>query len=219
MAGVFSLRQLFSRLTGSPTGATGTALDPAELSADWLVVGLGNPGPRYAATRHNVGYLALDGLLAEGGHVLAAVKGVKAEAAEVTWDGQRVLLLRSTTFMNLSGEAIAPLAESLGVPAEQVVVIHDELDLPTGKVRVKLGGNENGHNGLKSTTARLGTRDYLRVRIGISRPPQGMPVPEYVLSPVEADTELDAAVATAAEAARLLVTKGLQPAQNQIHSR
>lgn len=216
---MFNLRQLISRLTGSAAAPANTTLDPAELSADWLVVGLGNPGPRYAATRHNVGYMALDDLLAEDGHLLTAVKGIKAEAAEVTWDGQRVLLLRSSTFMNLSGEAIAPLAEVLGIPADQVVVIHDELDLPTGKVRVKLGGNENGHNGLKSTTDRLGTRDYLRVRIGISRPPRGMPVPEYVLSPMDADADFDASVATAAEAARLLVTQGLQPAQNKIHSR
>ena len=183
------------------------------LKADWLVIGLGNPGGEYAATRHNVGYMALDDLLADAGDVLSP-RG-KALVCPVTWGGQKVLLMRSRTYMNLSGEALA----GVDVPAERVIVLHDELDLPAHQVRLKKGGNENGHNGLKSITETLGTRDYLRVRIGISRPPKGMPVPDYVLGPVDAGAGLDEAIAAAADAARLVVTEGLTRAQNEIHSR
>lgn len=186
-----------------------------KLAADWIILGLGNPGPKYAATRHNVGYLAVDDLLGE--QELAPIPGVKALAAQLRIDDHDVLVLRSTTFMNLSGEAVAPLASQLGVPAERVIVLHDELDLGAGTVRIKLGGNENGHNGLKSVTDQLGTRDYLRVRIGISRPPKGMPVSDYVLSPLEEDAEQT--LSDAAEAARLVITEGLTKAQNLIHGR
>lgn len=178
-----------------------------EIAAEWLVVGLGNPGAKYAATRHNVGYMALDELADQ----LEPLPGIKARV-EVR-DG--VAYARSTTYMNTTGEAVGPLVERLGVPAERVIVVHDELDLPAGKVRVKLGGNENGHNGLKSITEALGTRDYLRVRIGIGRPPQGVPVPEWVLSPVEGEVPVE----TSAEAVRLLISDGLQKAQNVIHAR
>lgn len=161
--------------------------------ADWLVVGLGNPGAKYADTRHNVGFMALDELPALDG----------------------VARCKPQTYMNASGEAVAPLARKLGVAPERIVVLHDELDLPAGTVRVKLGGNENGHNGLKSITEHLGTRDYVRVRIGIGRPPAGTSVPDWVLSPVSGEE----AIATASEAARLVVTEGLAKAQNVIHAR
>ncbi|MGP6173751.1 aminoacyl-tRNA hydrolase [Corynebacterium sp. A21] len=218
MSAVLSFSDLIARLRGRRTGSPATAPLP-ELDPDWLIIGLGNPGAKYAPTRHNVGYMALDDLLAAEGTLLSPLPGSKAEVAQVEWEGQKVLLLRSTTFMNHSGQAIAPLCGKYGIAADHVVVIHDELDLPTGKVRVKLGGNENGHNGLKSTTAELDTREYLRVRIGISRPPQGMPVPDYVLSPIDPDAGLDTAISTAADAARLLVTQGLPRAQNTIHAR
>ena len=116
-------------------------------AADWIVVGLGNPGPKYAATRHNVGYMAIDDLLAETGDILQPVKGQKLLAASVEIAGQKVILARSTTFMNLSGEGIAPLAQHLGVSSERIIAVHDELDLPVNKIRLKLSGNENGHNG------------------------------------------------------------------------
>lgn len=212
---MFSFRDLLARLTGRSTGSTP---DP-DFDPEWLVIGLGNPGAKYAATRHNVGYMALDDLLAAEGAVLGPLKGTRAEATQVEWEGRKVLLVRSTTYMNHSGQAVAPLCERFGIAPDRVVVIHDELDLPTGRVRVKLGGNENGHNGLKSTSAELETRDYLRVRIGISRPEKGVPVPEYVLAPVDPGPGIDTAIDTAAEAARLLVTEGLQRAQNLIHAR
>ncbi|WP_407924153.1 aminoacyl-tRNA hydrolase [Corynebacterium occultum] len=219
---MFSFADLISRFFGrSPDpaeGSSGTAPEPV-FDPEWLVLGLGNPGSKYAATRHNVGYMAMDDLLAAEGAVLSPLKGTKAEVTQVEWEGKKVLLVRSTTYMNHSGQAVAPLCEKFGISPDRVVLIHDELDLPDGKVRVKLGGNENGHNGLKSTSSELGTRDYLRVRIGISRPPKGTPVPDYVLAPVDPGPGLDAAIATAADAARLLVTQGLQRAQNLIHAR
>lgn len=178
-----------------------------QLQAEWLVVGLGNPGAEYAATRHNVGWMALDQLA----ETLEPVRGIKARVAVI--DG--VACAKPTTFMNTSGEGVGPLAAMLGVPPERVVVIHDELDLPVGKVRVKLGGNENGHNGLKSITEHIGTRDYVRVRIGIGRPPAGVAVPDWVLGPVSGDERID----LAAEAARLVVAEGLAKAQNVIHAR
>ena len=179
-----------------------------QLEAEWLVVGLGNPGEKYATTRHNVGYMALDELAGE----LAPVPGVKA-LVQVR-DG--VAYARSTTYMNTTGEAVGPLAKQLGVAPERIIVVHDELDLPAGKVRVKLGGNENGHNGLKSITEHLGTRDYLRVRMGIGRPPQGMAVPDWVLSPIDGD--ISGQVALAAKAVQLIVSEGVAKAQNVIHA-
>ncbi|GAB3705105.1 aminoacyl-tRNA hydrolase [Corynebacterium nasicanis] len=197
LAGVFKIFDLFRR-TPSP-----------DLSADWVIIGLGNPGPKYAATRHNVGYMAVDELL--DAQPLTPVPGAKAQHARLRIAGQDVLVLRSTTFMNLSGEALA----GIDVPVERIIAVHDELDLPVGTVRVKKGGNENGHNGLKSMTEHLGTRDYLRVRIGISRPPEGVAVPDYVLGPIEGGEN----VPLAAEAARLIIEQGLSKAQNAIHSR
>lgn len=178
-----------------------------QLQAEWLVVGLGNPGAEYAATRHNVGWMALDQLT----ETLEPVRGIKARVAVI----DSVAYAKPTTFMNTSGEGVGPLAAMLGVPPERVVVIHDELDLPVGKVRVKLGGNENGHNGLKSITEHIGTRDYVRVRIGIGRPPAGVAVPDWVLGPVSGDERID----LAAEAARLVAAEGLAKAQNVIHAR
>ena len=218
-----TLRDFFSRLFGGSAQSTqstaSTTLDPASLSAEWIVVGLGNPGAKYAATRHNVGYMALDDLLAETGDVLEPVTGHQLSAARIDVAGTPVVVLRSHTYMNLSGDPIAPLAQQLGVPAERIIVIHDELDLPAGTVRVKKGGNENGHNGLKSLTERLGTRDYLRVRVGIGRPAKGGSIPDWVLAPVDATPEFDTSIATAAEAARLIIAQGLGKAQNEIHSR
>ena len=179
-----------------------------QLEAQWLVVGLGNPGAKYTATRHNVGYMAVDELAGE----LAPVPGIKA-LVQVR-DG--VAYARSTTYMNTTGEAVGPLAAQLGVAPERIIVVHDELDLPAGKVRVKLGGNENGHNGLKSITEHLGTRDYLRVRMGIGRPPQGMAVPDWVLSPIDGD--ISGQVTLAAKAVQLIVSEGVAKAQNVIHA-
>ncbi|MDO5512603.1 aminoacyl-tRNA hydrolase [Corynebacterium sp.] len=180
-----------------------------DLSADWIIIGLGNPGAKYDATRHNVGYMAVDKLL--DGQPLAPVPGAKAHHARLRIADQDVLVLRSTTYMNHSGQALA----GLDVPAGRIIAVHDELDLPVGTVRVKKGGNENGHNGLKSMTEQLGTRDYLRVRIGIARPPQGVSVTDHVLGPVDGGED----ISLATEACRLIIEQGLNKAQNIVHSR
>lgn len=185
------LKDLFRR--GEPT-------EPAT-AAQWLVVGLGNPGAQYASNRHNVGYMVLDELERTGGV-----------------DGAH--LLKPGTFMNTSGEAVAPAAQRLGLSPERVIVVHDELDLPAGTVRVKLGGNENGHNGLKSLTQHLGTRDYPRVRVGIGRPPKGTAVPDWVLADVAGENQdLPSQIERAAEAVRLIVAGGVAQAQNVIHAK
>lgn len=178
----------------------------------WLVIGLGNPGAKYEATRHNIGYLVVDQLAGQ----LAPVSGCKALTQQVG----EVLYVRATTFMNLSGEAVAPLAQLHTIPPDRVIVVHDELDLPAGKVRIKVGGNENGHNGLKSISDKLGTREYVRVRVGIGRPPAGVAVPDWVLSPIEMAPEaLQEQLALAGEAAQLVCREGVQKAQNAIHPR
>lgn len=185
------LKDLFRR--GEPTEPATAAL--------WLVVGLGNPGAQYAGNRHNVGYMVLDELERTGGV-----------------DGAH--LLKPGTFMNTSGEAVAPAAQRLGLSPERVIVVHDELDLPAGTVRVKLGGNENGHNGLKSLTQHLGTRDYPRVRVGIGRPPKGTAVPDWVLADVAGENQdLPSQIERAAEAVRLIVAGGVAQAQNAIHAK
>ncbi|WP_425292278.1 aminoacyl-tRNA hydrolase [Corynebacterium mayonis] len=180
------------------------------LSAQWLVVGLGNPGPTYESTRHNVGYMALDELST------SPFKPVPGMKAEVSVHGD-VAFARSTTYMNSSGEAVAPLARALGVNSGNIIVLHDELDLPPGRVRLRRGGSENGHNGLKSISEHLGTRDYLRVRIGIGRPPKDISVLAWVLGPVEGD--IGQQISLAAEAARMITVRGLEKAQNEIHSK
>ena len=158
-----------------------------------------------------MGYRVVDRLLKDT--PLHPIKGIPATAANVS----DMLLVRSTTYMNDSGRAIAPLADAFAIDLDHIIVIHDELDLPLGTVRIKRGGNENGHNGLKSATAELGSRDYIRVRVGISRPPQGTPVVDYVLSALPEGPDTDDALTRAAQAVALITTKGVSAAQNQIH--
>lgn len=210
------LSRLMAPFRSRPADPGADALAPAQ----WLVIGLGNPGGKYAGTRHNIGYLVTDRLVERtDADALRGVPGTKAQVARVEIDGHGVLLVRSATYMNLSGEAVAPLAISYGISPDHVIVIHDELDLPVGKVKVKLGGNENGHNGLKSISAELGTRDYVRVRVGIGRPAAGTGVIDHVLTSLDDDTDWDVATDTAVDAVDITVTRGLSAAQNEIHSR
>ena len=219
-----TLKDFFSRIIGA--GSTST---PASESANavptfpagvtpWLVIGLGNPGAKYEATPHNVGYMAIDALLARTDSHLAPLKGSHAHTAVTELAGAPVLLVRPTTFMNDSGIAVKDIAKHYGIGVDQIIVVHDELDLPLGKVRVKQGGNENGHNGLKSTTEHMGSRDYLRVRMGISRPPHGVTVIDHVLGPIEAGPTLDSMIDVAADAVTEIIAKGLAAAQQKIHS-
>lgn len=218
-----SIKGLFSKLfNGQRVASTQEVRKPPP---EWIIIGLGNPGAKYATTRHNVGYMASN-LLFERLNTdacpldyLRPVQGQPFTEARVQLGAHPLAIIRSNTFMNESGEAIKAAAEYYGVPPEKIIVMHDELDIPHGRVRVKQGGNENGHNGLKSTTAELGTRDYLRVRMGIGRPAQGQTVIEHVLSPIESGPETDALIEESVRAVELLVTSGLQKAQHEIHTK
>lgn len=214
MASVTGLKKLFANLFHR--ASTPPTLDPGELDAEWLVVGLGNPEPDYSGTRHNVGYMVVDDLLAPRGDLLQPVKGHRVHAAQLA---DHAVAVRADTYMNTTGEAIGPLARALHIAPDHVIAVHDELDLPPHKVKLKAGGNENGHNGLKSLTEHLGTRDFLRVRVGIGRPPRGIAVPDWVLGDIDNGPGLDRATELAAEGVRGTVKHGLQKAQNAIHSR
>lgn len=183
-----------------------------------LVVGLGNPGPRYAATRHNAGALVLQ-LLAE--RVGARFKAHKSrcEIAETRLAGQPVVLARPLSYMNESGGPVVGAARFFKVPAEDIVVIHDELDLPFGALRIKRGGGDGGHNGLRSTTASLGSKDYLRVRFGIGRPPGRQDPADYVLREFATAErkELPFLLDRGADAVETLLERGLDAAQNEFN--
>ncbi|MFL6120343.1 aminoacyl-tRNA hydrolase [Actinophytocola sp.] len=185
-----------------------------------LVVGLGNPGPRYAGNRHNVGFLVADELAARVGGKFKAHKG-GAEVLECRLAGRRAVLAKPRSFMNLSGGPVVATARFYKVTPADLVVIHDELDLPYPAVRLKLGGGENGHNGLRSISKSLGTRDYLRVRFGIGRPPGRMDPADFVLRDFSATERKDLAVNVdhCADAVEALVGKGLEAAQNLFHAR
>jgi PTH1 family peptidyl-tRNA hydrolase len=192
----------------------------------WLVIGLGNPGPGYAGNRHNVGAMTLDELAgrAVGGRAaLKAHKAGRAVAAEVRLrvGGPKVVLAVPTTYMNESGSPVAGLSKYYDVPPERVVVLHDELDIEAGLVRLKLGGGEGGHNGLRSVSRSLGTRDYLRVRLGIGRPPGRQDPADFVLkdfSKAERTEVLPFLVDEGADATEALIEVGLLEAQQRYHS-
>jgi PTH1 family peptidyl-tRNA hydrolase len=183
-----------------------------------LVVGLGNPGPRYAGNRHNVGAMVVEELARRAGGRLRSHKA-GADVLESRLAGRRTVLARPRSFMNVSGPAVAATARFFTIPPADVVVIHDDLDLDHGVLKLKRGGGEGGHNGLRSITTSLGSRDYLRVRFGIGRPPGRMDPADFVLrdfSPVQR-RELDLLVDRCADAVEQLLTQGLAATQNQLH--
>jgi PTH1 family peptidyl-tRNA hydrolase len=191
----------------------------------WIVVGLGNPGPRYAGNRHNVGHMVVDELAQRAGATFRSHRG-RAHVADVRLGtlpggapGPRVLLVRTTSYMNVSGGPVASVVAMHGGP-ERLVVVHDELDIPFGQVRLKAGGGEGGHNGLRSISSALGTRDYVRVRVGIDRPPGRQDPADYVLSDFSAAQrkELPWVVDAAADAVEMVVLQGLEAAQRRFHS-
>lgn len=192
----------------------------------WLVVGLGNPGPGYAGNRHNVGQMVLDELAARSGATFRSHKS-RAAVAEARLGvmpggapGPRVVLAKPATYMNLSGGPVAGLAQFFKVPAADVVVVHDELDLPFGALRLKRDGGEGGHNGLRDVSKALGTREYVRVRCGIGRPPGRTDPADYVLRDFSAAErrELPFLLGDAADAVELVVTEGLERAQLRVHT-
>ena len=190
------------------------------MSADlWLVAGLGNPGRSYARNRHNAGFMVLDVLAARAGGRFKSHRA-RADVLEGRLAGARAVLATPRSFMNVSGGPVKSLCDFYKVPVERLIVVHDELDIPFGAVRLKRGGGDNGHNGLRSVTQALGTRDYLRVRFGVGRPPGRMEAAAFVLKDFSAAErrDLDLEVDRAADAAEALIADGLGAAQNVFHA-
>ncbi len=191
----------------------------------WLVVGLGNPGPAYAGHRHNIGYLVVDELARRLGGSFRSHKSGRADVVEGRLGapgtpGPRIVLAKARSYMNEVGGPVKALATFYKVPAERVVAIHDELDIAFGTLRVKRGGGDNGHNGLKSLRSSLGTGEFYRVRAGIGRPPGRQEVHDFVLSNYSTveRKELPFQVDSAADAVECLVTEGLEKTQQRFNS-
>ncbi|MFT4201286.1 aminoacyl-tRNA hydrolase [Gordonia sp. (in: high G+C Gram-positive bacteria)] len=185
-----------------------------------LVVGLGNPGPRYEKTRHNIGAMVVDRLAADHAARWSTHKRSGAQTASITLAGQSVLLAKACTYMNDSGRHLGPLAKFYSVDPADVIALHDELDIDFGQVRLKHGGGEGGHNGLRSLSSALGTRDYDRVRLGIGRPPGRQDPAEFVLKPFPTRDRdaVELLIGNGSDAVELLIGQGLEAAQNTVHA-
>jgi len=193
---------------------------PAQARGPILVVGLGNPAPNYAKTRHNVGFMVAEILVDRLGEKFKVHKKSGAEVATGRLAGRSVVLAKPRVYMNESGRQVGPLAKFYSVCPADIVVIHDELDIDFGRIRLKLGGGEGGHNGLRSVASALGTKDFRRVRIGVGRPPGRRDPAAFVLENFNAAerTEVPTVCEQAADATELLIAQGLEPAQNTVHA-
>lgn len=187
----------------------------------WIVVGLGNPGPQYERTRHNVGHMVLDELAARTGGTFSVHKQSRAQIIETRLrpGGPRLVLAKPLTYMNLSGGPVASLLKFFGSAAENLIVVHDEVDIDFEAVKLKRGGGEGGHNGLRDISKAIGTKDYLRVRTGVGRPPGRMDTADYVLKPFNTAQAQVLPLLTdkAAAAVERIIDDGLTAAQNAIH--
>ena len=187
----------------------------------WLVVGLGNPGPDYAGNRHNVGQMALAEL---ADRMRATFKGHKANAAVAEGrtgaDAPRLILAKPNTYMNVSGAPVAALLRFYKLPPENLIVVHDELDIPFDSIKLKSGGGHGGHNGVRDIAAAIGTPDFVRVRVGIGRPPGRQPAADFVLRDFSADERkvLPNLLSDAADAVELVASTGLIAAQLRFHT-
>ena len=192
------------------------------MSDAWLVVGLGNPGPEYARTRHNVGQMVLDELASRLGGTFKVHK-TRAQVLEsrLRPGGPRVVLAKPMTYMNTSGGPVAGLAKFYDIPAERVIAVHDEIDIPFAALKLKIGGGEGGHNGLRDMSKALSTKHYYRVRVGVGRPTGRMDAASYVLKPFSSTEgkELPFLLDDAADAVEHLVENGLLEAQQKFHAR
>lgn len=186
----------------------------------WIVVGLGNPGPKYERTRHNAGVMVIRELLERTGRTLKNHKS-GAAIAECEISGEKVVLARLSSYMNESGRPLGALCKFFKTPPEHLIVVHDELDVPFGDVRVKLGGGTAGHNGVKSVGQHLGSKDFIRVRIGVSRPRGGRDAIDYVLNEFTGSErkELPFVISTAADAVEAILADGPERAMNTINTR
>ncbi|GAA4373763.1 aminoacyl-tRNA hydrolase [Paeniglutamicibacter cryotolerans] len=189
-------------------------------SETWLVAGLGNPGPGYAHNRHNIGQMVLDELAGRIGGKFKTHK-TRAQVLEgrLGIGGPRVVLAKPMTYMNLSGGPVAGLAKFYGIDSGHLIAVHDEIDIPFDTVKIKVGGGEGGHNGLRDISKAMGTKDYYRIRAGVGRPPGRMDTADYVLKDFGKDEkrELPFLIDAAADAVELLVTQGLDTAQLKFH--
>ncbi len=192
----------------------------------YAVMGLGNPGAKYADTRHNIGHMVVDALVARMGGTLSAHKQSNTHALSARIGvrpgepGEQVIMAVSDSYMNTSGGPTTKLLNYFKVDPENLIVIHDELDLPFGTLRLKRGGGEGGHNGLKSISQSLGNKNYVRLRFGVGRPPGRQDPADFVLSPFSTTERKDLAVLIelAADAAEDVLTQGLEKAQLKLHT-
>ena len=192
-----------------------------DMSDAWLIVGLGNPGPEYEKTRHNIGQMVLDELAKEVGGSFK--KHSKASAVVVEgrlgFGGPKVIHMKSLGYMNTSGGPVSAVAKFYGIDPDHIIVVHDELDIPFDTIKLKIGGGEGGHNGLRDITKALGTKDYYRVRTGIGRPPGRMDTADFVLKPFSSTEakDLPFLISNAADATMMLVKEGLLATQQRYH--
>lgn len=192
-----------------------------DMSDAWLIVGLGNPGPEYEKTRHNIGQMVLDELAKEVGGSFK--KHSKASAVVVEgrlgFGGPKVILMKSLGYMNTSGGPVSAVAKFYGIDPDHIIVVHDELDIPFDTIKLKIGGGEGGHNGLRDITKALGTKDYYRVRTGIGRPPGRMDTADFVLKPFSSTEakDLPFLISNAADATMMFVKEGLLATQQRYH--
>ena len=186
----------------------------------WLVVGLGNPGPTYASTRHNIGAMVIDALVSQNSEKLTRHKRALADVCETRIGGSQVVLVKPLSYMNESGGPVKALAKFYKVLPDQIIVLHDELDIPLAAIRVKLGGGDNGHNGLKSIRSAMGSGDWFRIRLGIGRPPGQQDPADFVLRNFSGSegAEVEILKSQGCEAVSALITKGLVETQNLYNS-
>lgn len=192
-----------------------------DMSDAWLIVGLGNPGPEYEKTRHNIGQMVLDELAKEVGGSFKKHSKASAVVAEgrLGFGGPKVILMKSLGYMNTSGGPVSAVAKFYGIDPDHIIVVHDELDIPFDTIKLKIGGGEGGHNGLRDITKALGTKDYYRVRTGIGRPPGRMDTADFVLKPFSSTEakDLPFLISNAADATMMLVKEGLLATQQRYH--
>jgi peptidyl-tRNA hydrolase, PTH1 family len=188
----------------------------------WLVVGLGNPGGQYEKNRHNVGFMVADLIASRIGAKFGRAKRAASQVAEghLRPGGPRLVIAKPTTFMNLLGGPTVSLAQFYKIPPGQVIAVHDELDLEFGTIRIKIGGGEGGHNGLRSISGSMGTKEYVRVRFGIGRPPGRQDPADYVLGDFVGSQrkELEFLVDRAADIVESVIENGVEPTQNRYHT-
>ena len=200
---------LFKKIQSKPAAA------PAG-PGEWLIVGLGNPGAKYDGTRHNVGFAALDQLASQLGIRVDQLK-FKALCGDAVIDGKRVLLMKPSTFMNLSGQAVQEAAHFYKIPTDHILVFSDDISLPVGKLRIRRKGSAGGHNGIKNIIANLGTDRFQRIKIGVGEKPKEWDLADYVLSPFsrEERAKVDKAISHAAKALELMLSDETDAAMNE----